>query len=681
MQVVEGGGGGGGNLTMHIDTRPYSSSSGKKMKKKKSKKKHKKHHHHSHHHHSHHHRHRSSCSHHKSSSSAAIPAIEGGLPTLQLKQPALQIEPPYPVASSGGLEFNQEQPAAASNLIDAQAQQQSLISSQLSPQSISQPPMSQHSPLAQSQIIQQPQIVQQQLIAQQSPMDQCMSQLQLPSSLPSLPPALSTLDAQGNVTPITSPGSCSVQMGSEPQQMTGNYADPYCANLMGSVSSYNSMASPMTGMTNYGSSCSMASPMVSPMVSPMTSPMGGQMSGLANNSLMNTMATVSSTGYATQPMSLDMQIDSSLNQQSQLPAPILSSCQQPMVLEQGIAQSISPISQSPIAQQTMTSPIGQQPLTPQSLSQSMPQQQQIIGQPVLSQAIKQEQQPGQPQSQVSSGGQQSQQQQLVRAPIGVKPPVKTQFQSLLGYLLKQLEKRDSQEFFFWPVTDLIAPGYSKIITKPMDFSKIKQKINLNSYENLIQFRSDVKLMCDNAMTYNRPETIYYKAAKKLWYYAREKIFNRESVLDLVTLYQGVTNYELGLTCADYSDSEQINVENFDYSQLSEQMTPEQALFMREQGKAKREDEMSADEILDEVRKTAREAADRLSLQRPNGAHYTLMRQLNDGTTSLAIVGSSVNGYQEEKYVNLESIVGKLSEGAPHLPGKLSFMSQLLDELF
>lgn len=562
------------------------------------------------------------------------------------------------------------------------SQQSPLAQSQIAQQQIAQQSqIVQQSQTAQQQIAQQSQIIQQSQqpqIAQQSPMDQCMNQQQL-SNLPALPQPMSTLDQQGNVTPITSPTSCAVQMTSD-SQMAANYPDPYGSiNMMGSVSSYNSMV-------GYNSSCSMTSPMTSPMTnmtspmtnmaSPMTSPLGGQISGpmnsqmstMASSNLMTTMATTG--GYT--PQSMDMPLDSGLGQQTQMQPSLLPSCQQPVVLEQqSIGQSISPIAQ-PIGQQTMTSPIAQQsltpqslsqqPLTPQSIAQSMPSQAMT---PAISQTIiKQEPQQTAPQNQTQSAGP-----QLVRTPIGVKPPAKTQFQSLLGYLLKQLEKRDSQEFFYWPVTDLIAPGYSKIITKPMDFSKIKQKISLNSYENLIQFRSDVKLMCDNAMTYNRPETIYYKAAKKLWYYAREKIFSRESVLDLVKLYQGVTNYELGLTCADYSDSEQINMENYDYP-MSDEMTPEQAQFMKEQGKAKREDEMTADEILDEVRKTAREAADRLSLEKPNGAHYTLLRQLDNGTTSLAIVGSSVNGYQEEKFVNLESIVGKLTEGAPHLPGKL-----------
>lgn len=28
-------------------------------------------------------------------------------------------------------------------------------------------------------------------------------------------------------------------------------------------------------------------------------------------------------------------------------------------------------------------------------------------------------------------------------------------------------------------------------------------------------QADFKLMCDNAMTYNRPDTVYYKLAKKI----------------------------------------------------------------------------------------------------------------------------------------------------------------------
>lgn len=74
----------------------------------------------------------------------------------------------------------------------------------------------------------------------------------------------------------------------------------------------------------------------------------------------------------------------------------------------------------------------------------------------------------------------------------------------------------------------------------MDFSTMKDKIINNEYNTVTEFKvriqfyntvicvnkalshlpvsnfqADFKLMCDNATVYNRPETVYYKAAKKL----------------------------------------------------------------------------------------------------------------------------------------------------------------------
>lgn len=57
-------------------------------------------------------------------------------------------------------------------------------------------------------------------------------------------------------------------------------------------------------------------------------------------------------------------------------------------------------------------------------------------------------------------------------------------QKLLELLLPNLERKDPRQFFAWPVTDSIAPGYSSIITKPMDFSSMKQKIEDNQYKTL-----------------------------------------------------------------------------------------------------------------------------------------------------------------------------------------------------
>lgn len=65
------------------------------------------------------------------------------------------------------------------------------------------------------------------------------------------------------------------------------------------------------------------------------------------------------------------------------------------------------------------------------------------------------------------------------------------------------------------MTDDIAPGYSSIITNPMDFLTIRQKVDDNLYASLTEFGDDFKLMCENAIKYNHVDTVYHKAAKRL----------------------------------------------------------------------------------------------------------------------------------------------------------------------
>ncbi|RDD47156.1 Bromodomain-containing protein 7 [Trichoplax sp. H2] len=84
--------------------------------------------------------------------------------------------------------------------------------------------------------------------------------------------------------------------------------------------------------------------------------------------------------------------------------------------------------------------------------------------------------------------------------------------SLLN-LVRTLQRKDVDSIFAEPVTDDVAPGYSKIISNPMDLSTIKKKVN--RYDALDEFQSDFELMCNNAMTYNDSSTIFYKCAKKM----------------------------------------------------------------------------------------------------------------------------------------------------------------------
>ncbi|XP_075682990.1 bromodomain-containing protein 9 isoform X2 [Rhinoderma darwinii] len=107
----------------------------------------------------------------------------------------------------------------------------------------------------------------------------------------------------------------------------------------------------------------------------------------------------------------------------------------------------------------------------------------------------------------------------------------TPIQQLLEYFLRQLQRKDPHGFFAFPVTDQIAPGYFVIIKHPMDFSTMKEKISSNEYKSITEFKADFKLMCDNAMTYNRPETVYYKLAKKLLH-TGFKMMSKERLLAL-----------------------------------------------------------------------------------------------------------------------------------------------------
>lgn len=79
-------------------------------------------------------------------------------------------------------------------------------------------------------------------------------------------------------------------------------------------------------------------------------------------------------------------------------------------------------------------------------------------------------------------------------------------------LLLGLTRRDPLLHFAEPVE---AEGYHDIIHEPMDFGKIKIKVFRNQYATLGTFVSDARLLCNNAMVFNPPDSIYYKTAKEL----------------------------------------------------------------------------------------------------------------------------------------------------------------------
>lgn len=73
-------------------------------------------------------------------------------------------------------------------------------------------------------------------------------------------------------------------------------------------------------------------------------------------------------------------------------------------------------------------------------------------------------------------------------------------------ILLELYTHEKSTVFHEPVSKAV-PNYYKIITNPIDFSKIKVKLqrqNFNHYDTIEEFIADVKLVFQNCATYNTP---------------------------------------------------------------------------------------------------------------------------------------------------------------------------------
>jgi histone acetyltransferase len=74
------------------------------------------------------------------------------------------------------------------------------------------------------------------------------------------------------------------------------------------------------------------------------------------------------------------------------------------------------------------------------------------------------------------------------------------------------------EIFLRPVTEDVAPDYFEIIVSPMDLWSIENR--LKRYEDYYKrpeiFAVDVHLMCENAKTFNGPDSVFYRNAVELY---------------------------------------------------------------------------------------------------------------------------------------------------------------------
>ncbi|KAJ1024156.1 hypothetical protein NDA16_002995 [Ustilago loliicola] len=94
-------------------------------------------------------------------------------------------------------------------------------------------------------------------------------------------------------------------------------------------------------------------------------------------------------------------------------------------------------------------------------------------------------------------------------------PVLFPFHADLRAAIAKFEAVDRYGFFAQPVSKVDVPDYYDIVKEPMDWSAIKDKIANKVYESVEEMRQDVLKIATNAMTYNKADTPYHKAATKI----------------------------------------------------------------------------------------------------------------------------------------------------------------------
>ncbi|CDQ79832.1 unnamed protein product [Oncorhynchus mykiss] len=218
----------------------------------------------------------------------------------------------------------------------------------------------------------------------------------------------------------------------------------------------------------------------------------------------------------------------------------------------------------------------------------------------------------------------------------------TPLQEALSQLIRQLQRKDPSAFFSFPVTDLIAPGYSTIIKRPMDFGAMKEKVKNEYYQSLEELKEDFRIMCENAMIYNKPETIYHKAARKLLH-SGMKILRPER---LESLRQSI-EFMADLENPANQSSKTGEVGNSSMDQCKDGPSPtDPSETTQSAPNTPRKDNDSKDEVskvvsqaekeLEEIRKLIDDSGGKLS-NRGLESELDFERRKSDGSTTLAIL--------------------------------------------
>ncbi|VFV41079.1 bromodomain-containing protein 9 [Lynx pardinus] len=208
-----------------------------------------------------------------------------------------------------------------------------------------------------------------------------------------------------------------------------------------------------------------------------------------------------------------------------------------------------------------------------------------------------------------------------------------------------------------------------IIKHPMDFGTMKDKIVANEYKSVTEFKADFKLMCDNAMTYNRPDTVYYKLAKKILH-AGFKMMSKAALLG---------NEDTAVE-EPVPEAAPVQVETAKKSKRPSREVIS-CTFEPEGNACSLTDSTAEEHVLALVEHAADEARDRISRLLPGGKMGYLKKD-SDGSLLYSVVNTAEPDADEEEThpVDLSSLSSKLLPGFTTLGfkderrGKVTFLS-------
>uniref|UniRef100_A0A663M6Y4 Bromodomain containing 7 n=1 Tax=Athene cunicularia TaxID=194338 RepID=A0A663M6Y4_ATHCN len=254
----------------------------------------------------------------------------------------------------------------------------------------------------------------------------------------------------------------------------------------------------------------------------------------------------------------------------------------------------------------------------------------------------------------------------------------TPLQEALNQLMRQLQRKDPSSFFSFPVTDFIAPGYSMIIKNPMDFSTMKEKIKNNGYQSIEELKDNFKLMCTNAMIYNKPDTIYYKAAKKLLH-SGMKILSQERIQSLKQSIEFMADLQKTRKQKDKTELQQSGEdENGPGKDKGEPMDGDTKAFKAPNKENKKKDKDLLEDKLrnnslereqEQIDRIVRESGGKLTRRLAN-SQCEFERRKPDGTTTLGLLNPVDLTAGEPGYcpVKLGMTAGRLQSGVNTLQG-------------